>query len=101
MAKWQEVRRCKECGKVYDGPIPEICVKCGVRLGTVSAFMALFGQRQVLRTDKCETVIAKKTLFGWKIRQEKAKDVENATQDDEGPAASGCCARQKMDGTTL
>lgn len=93
MNKWKEVMRCKACGKVYDGPIPEICVKCGTRLGTVSAFMALFGQRQVLRTDKCELVIAKRTPLGWKIRTE--------TPDDKGPSASGCCAKSKMDGTTL
>lgn len=97
MGKWQEVKRCKECGKIYSDTVPEICVKCGARLGTVSAFMALFGQRQVLRTNRCESVIAKRTAFGWKVREEKATQ----QMQEDVPRASGCCARQKMDGTTL
>lgn len=98
MSEWKEVKRCKECGKVYDKGIPEICVKCGARFGTASAFMALFGQRRVLRSSKCETVVAKRTLFGWKVRE--AVEDETTPLED-APTASGCCARSKMDGTTI
>lgn len=102
MSKWQEVKRCKECGKIYDSGIPEICKKCGVRLGTASAFMALFGQRQVLRTNKCESVVARRTLFGWKVRENTAEAIDEVTPPPKDtPSTSGCCARSKMNGTTL
>lgn len=79
MGKWKEVWRCKNCGKVYQTEIPEICIKCGERLGTASNFLAMFGISRVLQTDKCEKVIAKRTLLGWKVRSSE----DSATQEQE------------------
>jgi hypothetical protein len=38
-------------------------------------FQAL-GHGDVTLTDKCEQVIAKKTLFGWKVREREEKTDE-------------------------
>jgi hypothetical protein len=34
------------------------------------------GHGEVTLTDKCEQVIAKKTLFGWKVRESEEKTDE-------------------------
>ena len=78
MAGYREVCRCKECGKIYPNGIPYICEKCGTEIGTETPiiFQAL-GHREVTLTDKCEKVIAKKTLFGWKVKDsDNSKDEE-------------------------
>lgn len=69
MDGYREVFRCKECGKIYENGIPYICKKCGTEIGTETPiiFQAL-GHKKVTLTDNCEKVIAKKTLFGWKVK---------------------------------
>lgn len=69
MGNYIRVSRCKVCGKIYDNGIPYICRKCGTEIGTQTPiiFQAL-GDGEVTLTDKCEKVIAKRTLFGWKIK---------------------------------
>ena len=69
------VQRCKECKKIYPKGAPEICVKCGVRLGYTSLYLKFFTGRVILNyTDKCEKVAAKKTILGWKVREESNDD---------------------------
>lgn len=71
MSEYKEVCRCKECGEIYDKGIPYICRKCGARIGTSTPLvMQMLGRGEVTLTEKCEKVIAKKVLFGWKIRKE-------------------------------
>lgn len=71
MGDYKKVSRCKECGEIYPNGIPYICRKCGATIGTPTPmiFQAL-GHGPVTLTDKCEMVVAKKTIFGWKIRKE-------------------------------
>lgn len=70
MSGYKEVCRCKECGKIYEKGIPYLCTKCGTRIGAPTLFLIqALGGDQVTLTDKCEKIIAKKTLFGWKIRK--------------------------------
>lgn len=77
MSEYKEVCRCKECGEIYDKGIPYICRKCGVRIGTSTPLvMQMLGHGEVTLTEKCEKVIAKKVLFGWKIRKEDKPEVE-------------------------
>lgn len=59
---YREARRCKRCKKVYYPSAPDICCKCGTKLYNNYAI----GPH---RTDDCEVVIAKKTLFGWKVKE--------------------------------
>lgn len=69
MSGYMEVSRCKVCGKIYENGIPYICCKCGTKIGTETAiFLQAIGCKEVTLTDKCERVIAKKTLFGWKVK---------------------------------
>ena len=66
MSRYRKVNQCSECGKVYIGGCPDICWKCGNILYKT-------GQSGIFRTRKSENVrevIAKRTLFGWKIRKE-------------------------------
>jgi rRNA maturation endonuclease Nob1 len=69
MFKYGERVRCKECGKIYPDTenVPDICYKCGARI--------IYHGFLYDRTDQdyTEKVIAKRTLFGWKIRE----DTEN------------------------
>lgn len=79
MGAWKKVNRCKECGKIYANGIPYICKKCGVEIGRPSPMLIqAMGGGPVTMTDKCEKVVAKKSLFGWKIRRE----VENADMSE-------------------
>ena len=75
MAGHREVSRCKKCGKIYEHGIPYICQKCGTEIGTETPiiFQAL-GCKEVTLTDNCENVIAKKTLFGWKIKRQNTSE---------------------------
>ena len=77
MAGYREVFRCKKCGKIYGNGIPYICQKCGTEIGTETPiiFQAL-GHKAVTLTDNCENVIAKKTLFGWKIKASDDSEAE-------------------------
>lgn len=71
MFGYQKVSRCKECGKIYPSGIPYICSKCGVEIGhPTPMLLQALGYREVILTDKCEKVVAKKSLFGWKVREE-------------------------------
>jgi hypothetical protein len=71
MSGYQMVSRCKECGKIYPNGIPYICSKCGVEIGTPTPMLLqALGHGEVTLTDKCEKVVAKKGLFGWKVREE-------------------------------
>lgn len=63
--KYIEVRQCADCKKVYK-KVPYICKKCGARLLEDKSFLFT---TEVHRTDKCKVVIAKKTLFGWKVKK--------------------------------
>ena len=72
MGKYKRVSRCKKCGNIYPHGIPYICSKCGTEIGTeMPKFPQLmgFGYGDVILTDNCEKVIAKKTLLGWKIKE--------------------------------
>ena len=72
MRKYELVSRCKKCGKIYPHGIPYICYKCGTEIGTeMPKFLQSmgFGYGDVILTDNCEKVIAKKTLLGWKIKE--------------------------------
>lgn len=65
MGKYQEVRQCTECKKIYK-LAPYICHKCGARL--IEDKTLLF-QTNAYRTDNLKVVIAKRTLFGWKVKE--------------------------------
>ena len=69
MGDYMRVSRCKVCGKIYSDGIPYICRKCGTEIGTPTPiiFQAL-GHEEVTLTENCEKVIAKKTMFGWKVK---------------------------------
>jgi DNA-directed RNA polymerase subunit RPC12/RpoP len=58
---YREVYRCKECGKIYER-YPVICEKCGERLVTEGFF-------DDYKTESLEVIVAKRTLFGWKVRE--------------------------------
>ena len=76
MGKYKRVCRCKKCGKIYPHGIPYICGKCGTEIGTktptILKAMGL-GYDAVTLTDNCEKVTAKKTLLGWKIKEDEAE----------------------------
>lgn len=68
MKGYREMRQCNNCCKIYEqGKIPHICKKCGVRL-LEDKETILYG-RVTIRTDNCNVVIAKKTLFGWELKK--------------------------------
>lgn len=70
MKGYKRVCRCKQCGKIYESGIPDVCVKCGTEIGTPTPFLLQeMGLGKMTLTDKCEKVIAKKTMFGWKVRR--------------------------------
>lgn len=75
MGKYRKVNRCKSCGKIYAKGIPYFCDRCGTEIGIpTSTLMQLLGSGEVTLTEQCEKVIAKRSLFGWKVR--KADDTE-------------------------
>ncbi len=63
MGKYKHVIRCKKCGKIYQHGIPDICGKCGTEIvtktPTILKAMGL-GYYEVILTDNCEKVIAKR-----------------------------------------
>lgn len=65
---YMEVRQCADCKKIYL-QVPYICKKCGSRLLEDRAILL---HTETCRTNKCKVVIAKKTLFGWKVKKEGA-----------------------------
>lgn len=76
---WRRVNRCKECGQIYKRGIPFICKKCGAEIGRETPIiMQALGGGPVTLTDKCEKVIAKKTLLGWRIRKENCENESNS-----------------------
>lgn len=70
MGNWKKVKRCLECGKIYENGIPSVCKKCGTILGTKNMLIQLIlGSDYLIQTDSCETVIARRRLYGWQIRK--------------------------------
>ena len=81
MAGYRKVSRCKECGKIYENGIPYICQKCGTEIGTETPIIfQVLGHKEVMLTDNCEKVIAKRTLFGWKVKRQNTS--EGSESDD-------------------
>lgn len=71
MSYFKEVCRCVNCKKVYPDGIPTLCHKCGTKLGKKSVFGKLiFGEDRVEFNENCEKVIAKRTFFGWKVKED-------------------------------
>jgi len=71
MGNWKKVKRCLECGKIYENGIPDVCKKCGAVLVTENMLIRMIlGSDYLLQTDRCETVIARRRLFRWQIREE-------------------------------
>lgn len=69
MGRYREVFRCMECGKIYKNRIPYTCEKCGAGIGVETPIIfQVLGRGEVTLTDKCEKIIAKRTLFGWKVK---------------------------------
>jgi hypothetical protein len=68
MIFWYKERcRCKQCGKVYSHGIPKYCKKCGTKLGVDY----LWFDDKLYLTDDCEKIVAKRTLLGWKVKEQK------------------------------
>ncbi len=81
MGDWKKVCRCKECGEIYPNGIPLICRKCGTEIGiTTPVLLKMFGQGEVILTKKCERVIAKRGIFGWKVKESES-EVESKNED--------------------
>lgn len=65
---YMEVRQCTDCKKIYLPALtPNVCKKCGAKL--LEDRWTLL-HTETYRTDKCKVVIAKKMLFGWKVKKE-------------------------------
>lgn len=81
---WKKVNRCRECGKIYEKGIPYICRKCGAEIGRpTSLLVQAIGGGPVTLTGKSEKVIAKRCLFGWRVRESEA--IEQVESDSEVP----------------
>ena len=81
MSDWKKVCRCKECGEIYPNRVPLICRKCGAEIGiTTPVFLQMLGQGEVTLTKKCERVIAKRGIFGWKVKEGES-EVESKNED--------------------
>ena len=77
MGKYAKVCRCKDCGKIYENGIPYICSKCGAELGRpTSMILQMMGSGEVTLTENCEKVIARKGMFGWKVRETPEPEVK-------------------------
>ena len=71
MGNWREVTRCKNCKKVYTRGVSLICKKCGEQLAKESVLAKMVGGcRSVMLTSGAEKVVAKRTLRGWKFKDE-------------------------------
>ena len=54
----------------YSNSIPYICSKCGAEIGKPTpTILQMMGCGEVTLTEKSEKVVAKKGLFGWKVRE--------------------------------
>lgn len=67
MAEYKQYRQCADCKKIYTRA-PYICKRCGARLLEKRGFLF---DTKIYRTDKCNLIIAKRTLFGWKVRKDE------------------------------
>lgn len=77
MRGYKPVSRCKDCGKIYDKGIPYICSKCGAEIGKPTpTILQMMGCGEVTLTEKCEKVVAKKGLFGWKVREPQITEMK-------------------------
>ncbi len=77
MRGYKTVSRCKDCGKIYEKGIPYICSKCGAEIGRPTPMLLqMMGSGEVTLTEKCEKVIARKSLFGWKVRENSEPEVK-------------------------
>lgn len=78
MGDWKKVYRCKECGKIYPNGIPLICGKCGTEIGiTTPIIPRMIGHKEVTPTKKCEKVIAKRGILGWKVKESESERKNN------------------------
>ena len=76
MGDYKKVCRCKVCGKIYDKGIPYICSKCGAEIGRPTpTILQMMGSGEVTLTGKCEKGVAKKGLFGWRVREPQNPEV--------------------------
>lgn len=90
MAGYREVYRCKECGKIYENGIPYICQKCGTEIGTETPIiLQALGYKEATLTNNCEKVIAKKTLFGWKVKRQNTSEGSESDDSDRPSAHTG------------
>lgn len=77
MGEYIKVCRCRDCGKIYEKGIPYICSKCGAEIGRPTPMLLqMMGSGEVTLTEKCEKVIARKSLFGWKVRENSEPEVK-------------------------
>ena len=76
MGDYKKVCRCKVCGKIYDKGIPYICSKCGAEIGRPTpTILQMMGSGEATLTEKCEKVVAKKGLSGWRVREPQNPEV--------------------------
>lgn len=77
MRGYKKVCRCRDCGKIYDKGIPYICSKCGAEIGKPTpTILQMMGCGEVTLTEKSEKIVAKKGLFGWKVREPQETDIK-------------------------
>lgn len=81
MGNWYHALRCKTCGKLYwERPcsLPKYCKKCATEIYTKRQKYAddlavrMFGgfdRIEIEYTDNVETVLAKKILGFWKVKE--------------------------------
>ena len=68
--KYTVVVQCTKCGKIYPDGIPYVCFKCGETIGQHNMIgEALLGKKGAITMVNARKVIAKKTLFGWKVKE--------------------------------
>lgn len=72
-SSWRQVVRCKNCNKVYPHGAVLICKRCGVITAKESSIAKLLGgSNACMLTENAEHVIARRTLFGWEIKEDKS-----------------------------
>lgn len=76
MGKYREVYRCKSCEKIYAKNIPYFCDRCGMKIGRPTPIIIqMLGAAEVTPTEQCEKVLARKNIFGWKVRESEESEV--------------------------
>lgn len=70
MSSWTKVSRCKNCGKIYEYGIPEICRKCGTNISTRNIALKFLGiDRCMIPTSNLEDIVAKRKWFKWIFKE--------------------------------